>query len=179
MRYFCLALLFWFLPQYSALSQPHLDTAKSYIGVKELTGKNDGQAVEKFLKSVGRKKGDHWCAAYVSYCLIVNKVKYPVKMSGLARAFKTKSSINAIDVLTGRYSIPAGTIIVWERGNTITGHTGFVIKQTGKNKFVTVEGNTSSGVKGSQNNGDGVYKRTRSIEPANYFRITAFTLVKY
>lgn len=179
MRYFCSVLLCWLLLQSLLLSQSHLDTAKSYIGIKELTGKNDGLAVEKFLKSVGRKKGDAWCAAFVSYCLIANNVKYPVKMSGLARVFKTKKSIKAKDVLTGRYSIPSGTIIVWERGNTITGHIGFVIEQTGRNKFITVEGNTSSGISGSQNEGDGVYKRIRTIEPANYFRITAFTLVGY
>lgn len=159
-------------------AQPHLDTAKSYLFVREKTGKNDGYYVEKFLKYVGRKKGDSWCAAYVSYCLGVSKVSYPTVKSGLARSFKLKSSIKANDVLLGRITIPPGSIVIWEKGSTIFGHVGFVIKWLTKSG-TTIEGNTGSGNTGSQSDGDGVYKRTRYITPGNYFRITSFTLVGY
>lgn len=162
-----------------SLNPRHLDTAFSYVGTKEKTGKNDGKIVEMFLKSVGRTKGDAWCAAFVSYCMINSKVIYPTKFSGLARTFKTNKSIKASDVLFGVIKIKPGTLLIWEKGSTISGHVGFVISQVGKNKFNTIEGNTSSGTSGSQSDGDGVYKRSRVIQPANYFRITSFTEVKY
>jgi hypothetical protein len=40
--------------------------AKSTIGIKEATGRNDGEEVEEILKSVGLEgSGAPWCAAYV------------------------------------------------------------------------------------------------------------------
>lgn len=158
-------------------AQAHLDTARTYVGVKEKTGHNDGYFVEKFLSSVKRKKGDAWCAAFVSYCLTQTKVKVPTIRSGLARDFKLKNSIAAKDVLRGKVTIPPGTLIIWQNGTTITGHVGIVISWQ-KASGTTVEGNTSSGRKGSQADGDGVYVRQRTIQPGNYFRITSFTLVK-
>ena len=79
----------------------------------------------------------------------------------------------------GVQTIPAGWIIVWRKGETIFGHAGFVVQEwkgaTGK----TWEANTSSGIRGSQSNGDGMYYRTRTIYPLEYLRITHFTPVEY
>jgi hypothetical protein len=159
-------------------SQSHLRIAESYIGTKEATGRNDGKAVEMFLKSVGRKKGDSWCAAFVSYCLTEANVKSPATRSGLAREFKrNKDIILAVNVLKGKIKIVPGSIVGWEKGNTIFGHICFVKNWT-LNLGITIEGNTSSGSGGSQENGDGVYLRKRSIQPANYFRIVWFVQVK-
>ena len=152
--------------------------AESFAGTKEATGNNDGAAVEMFLHSVGLKKGTSWCGAFVSYCLTKAEVKEPKIRSGLARHFKKgKNLILANEVLRGAKSVPIGSLVGWEKGNTIYGHIGFVKtwkQQTG----VTIEGNTSSGVSGSQSNGDGVYVRSRSIQPANYFRIMWFVPVE-
>ena len=156
----------------------HIKIAQSYIGTTELTGHNDGVNVEKFLRSVGLSKGNPWCAAFVSNCLIEAGVREPSIRTALARKFITKQSIKASDVLIGKVNIKPGTIVVWQKGNTVFGHVGFIEKQIDKQNFITIEGNTSSGIKGSQSDGDGVYRRSRAIQPANYFRITAFTLVK-
>ncbi|MEW6507185.1 MAG: CHAP domain-containing protein [Bacteroidota bacterium] len=159
-------------------AQKHLDMAQSFVGIREATGKNDGPEVEMFLKSVGRNRGDAWCAAYVSYCLSMANVKEPQIRSGLARAFKkSKGLIDATDVLRGMKKVPKGSLVGWEKGNTVFGHIGFVIDWA-KQYGTTIEGNTSSGIQGSQSDGDGVYIRSRSIQPANYFRIMWFVLVK-
>jgi len=181
MRFTCLVFaLSLVLLLSTANAQPHLDTALSYVGTKELTGHNDGKAVEMFLHSVGRHKGDSWCAAYVSYCLTAGHVKSPAVRSGLARSFKQSPGlIKANDVLMKIKSVPAGSIVGWEKGNTISGHIAFTIKRWCGISGNTVEGNTSSGISGSQSDGDGVYKRIRSIQPANYFRIKWFVLVSY
>jgi len=153
----------------------YLDTAFSYIGVKEATGKNDGYEVEKFLKSVGRKKGDSWCAAFVSYCLTTTNHPFPVR-SGLARAFVIKQSILATHVLQGIKQVSRGDLIIWQKGSSISGHIGFVAIVDDK-KYITIEGNTSSGQKGAQADGDGVYIRERTIQPYNYFRVKWFTKI--
>jgi len=169
------------LPLSIANPQPkHLIVARSFAGVKETTGHNDGKAVEMFLRSVGRHKGDSWCAAYVSYCLIQGKVKLPTTRSGLARDFKRgPGTISANDVLRKAKVIPPGYLVGWEKGTTISGHIGFVNQTWCGVSGYTLEGNTSSGVKGSQSDGDGVYYRQRSIQPANYFRIRWFVPVSY
>jgi len=160
----------------------HLDTAISYIGTVELTNHNDGPIVEKFLKSVGRKKGDSWCAAFVSYCLKTAEVNYPRICSGLARSFKLKNSIRVREVLIGKQKIFPGIIIVWEKGNTVFGHVGFVEKWF-KQNGVTIEGNTCSDrihsvVMTNELIHEGVFRKNRTIEPGNYFRITCFTQVQ-
>ncbi len=156
----------------------HLTIAKSYVGTVEATGHNDGPKIEYIIRRGHGTPGSPYCAYFVTLCIDSAGVTTPSIRSGLARSYKLKTSIPAKDVLIGKTSIPAGSIVVWERGNTINGHTGFVRKwytQWG----LTVEGNTSGGNTGSQSNGDGIWLKSRSIEPANYFRITSFTLVIY
>lgn len=179
MRYFFWACLLLLLLLSSIVNaQKHLDIAQHYVGVKEATGNNDGKEVEMFLHSVGRKKGDSWCAAFVSFCLTQANVKEPKIRSGLARDFKReKKLIMANDVLRGIKKVEPGYIVGWEKGNTIFGHLGFALTNWNKAYGTTIEGNTSSGIKGSQFNGDGVYIRSRIIQPANYFRIVWFVPV--
>lgn len=179
MRYFFLAfLLLLLLPSLILNAQKHLDIAKSFVGVKEATGNNDGKEVEMFLQSVGRKKGDSWCAAFVSFCLTQANAQEPKIRSGLARDFKrAKNLILANDVLKGIKEVKPGYIVGWEKGNTIFGHLGFAITSWNKAHGTTLEGNTSSGAQGSQSDGDGVYIRSRTIQPANYFRIVWFVPV--
>lgn len=154
---------------------PHLELAESYVGVKEITN-NSSPEINVWLKFVGLTPGNPYCAAFVSYC--IKDAKEPQVRSGLARHFVTKKSIPASKVLLGIEKIDPGTILVWRRGNTIFGHTGFV-KEWGTDKGTTIEANTSSGNQGSQSNGDGVYIRQRTIVPGAAFRITDFTPVTY
>jgi len=157
--------------QCSALSQAHLDTAKSYDYVVELTGRNDGKEVEMFLKSVGRTKGDAWCSAFVSYCLTVSGVLEPKTRSGLARDYATKTDkrlvIKATDVILKRYKVVKGDLVVWQKGETIFGHIGMTTEDWQGIQGKTIEGNVSNRVR----------YMNRKIEPANYFRIKWFIKV--
>lgn len=175
MRYSYLLLLLLWLPLSFLFSQNttyHLDTAYSYLGVTEKTGNNDGKQVEIFLKSVGRKKGDSWCAAFVSYCLTVSGVMYPKTRSGLARDFATKTDkrlvIKATDVILKKYKVVKGDLVVWQKGETVFGHIGMTTEDWNAIKGKTIEGNVSNKVS----------LMTRKIEPANYFRIKWFVKVK-
>lgn len=163
----------------SAAAQPHADTAAAYIGTFEW-GTNAGPDVERFLASVGLPVGNPWCAAFASYCLDAARPEpsAPHTRSGLASRFIARSSNKASDVLYGRYAPERGDLVIWRRGNTIYGHIGIVDDWDGACGYV-IEGNTSSGIYGSQRDGDGVHRRYRCIEPGNYFRIVSFTRVVY
>lgn len=158
---------------------PHLALAHTYVGVTEKTGKNDGKEVEMFLRYVGLSKGNPYCAAFVSYCIGRSNVHEPMIISASARQFVTAKSIKAYYVLTGKYTVPPGSICIWQRGNGWQGHVGFTTRQLSSSTFRTIEANTSSGDRGSQYDGGGVWERTRQIVLTNHFRIIAFTLVRY
>ena len=51
----------------NSAQQQIISTAKNELGVKEKSGKNDGKEVEAYLAYVGLKKGNPWCAAFVSW----------------------------------------------------------------------------------------------------------------
>lgn len=152
-----------------------LKIAEGFIGVKEEWGSNKGYWVNRFLLNVKSKPGNQWCAAFVSFCLDSAQVKSLQTRSALARSFVRPNSVKATKVINENIDIPAGSIIIWRRGTTMFGHVGIVKRWKGK-QGITIEGNTSSGSKGSQNDGDGVYERSRAISPYNYFRITDFTI---
>ena len=160
----------------------HVDTALAYVGTVEHGGSNRGVRVERFLRSVGLGPGQPWCAAFVSYVLTAARVHAPldgqgrVVRSGLAARFITARSIRASEALRGVRAVPDGSVVIWRRGSGPFGHAGFAVRWRGA-RGDTIEGNTSSGTSGSQANGDGVWRRTRTIQPGSYFRIVSFTPV--
>lgn len=156
----------------------HLSYAMQYEGVSEI-GPNTGPQIDRFLASVGLDSGLNYCAAFVSYVLDQHDIHYPDVRSGVAQHFITDQSIDAKQVLRGSVTIPPGDILVWKRGNTWQGHTGFVTDDWQGSSGYTIEANTTPGPLGNQANGQGVYTRQRTIEPGNYFRITHFTPVRY
>ncbi len=158
----------------------HLGIALSYENVREKpAGSNSGKEVNMFLRSVGLSPGYSWCAAYVSFCLNRANVSEPLVVSAMARAFVTQKSIKSSQVSSGRLHVPDGSIVTWKRGTGPFGHVGFVIRQLSPTNFETIEGNTSSGNRGSQFDGGGVYRRKRTVSLTDHFRITHFTLVTY
>lgn len=76
----------------------------------------------------------------------------------------------------GRKAAPAGSLIIWRKGNTLFGHAGFVLFDWRGATGMTIEGNTTAQPRSDV---EGVFIRKRTIYPANYFRITNFTLVSY
>lgn len=166
--------VFFFVSSLMAKSEPlHLQIARQYVGITERGGNNRGPEVKKFLASVGLNQGYAWCAAFTSFCLTEADVEYPTKRSAGARNFISNRSVRAVDVMRGKAKVEPGWLLIWGKGNSWSGHIGFVTSW-GKVSGKTIEGNTSSGRAGSQRDGDGVYTRNRSIQPGNYFRITHF-----
>jgi len=124
--------------------------ARSQIGVRELTGNNDGERVEAYLKVTNLPKGNPWCAAFVSWVYFSAGCKQPrtawsPALFPLVR--QTRSPLPA-DVL-GIYSLKFKRIA----------HCGLVERRQ-NNWIISIEGNTNAD--GSRE-GDGVYRKWRHI----------------
>lgn len=159
----------------SALALSNLDIARKYVNYVEVPN-NRGTFIDYINKRVHNPIGSPYCSAFVSFCVDSSKSN-PNLNTGLATKWITKTSVSALDVFYNKKQIDSTYIVIWQKGKTIFGHVGFIEKVLSSNKFQTIEANTSSGVRGSQSDGGGIYRRVRSIEPFNYFRIKAFTKV--
>ncbi|WP_437918596.1 CHAP domain-containing protein [Sphingobacterium sp. LRF_L2] len=145
-----------------------IDILIDQVGVKEKTGKNDGEEVEAYLKSVGLGKGYAWCQAFVFW--------------GFEKASKSLGISNPVAKTAGvldnwnkslKYQLPKGLspvpgdVFVMDFGKGL-GHAGVVTGVDGR-YIVTVEGNTSAdpSLPTEDREGQGVFKRRRLISSIN------------
>lgn len=141
-----------------------LEIASSQLHVRELTNRNDGVDVEKYLKSVGLPKGYAWCMAFVFWCFEQASkslnIKNPVpKTAGVMDCYaKAKSAGRKISK-----SPKKGDQFIMDFGKG-TGHTGLVTESKTTTVF-TIEGNTSASPTSAvqDRDGGGVFERNRSI----------------
>lgn len=130
----------------------------SHIGVREKTGKNDGEEVEKYLAYVGLGKGYAWCAAFVCFVYGEAGVKNP-KSAWSPSMFPSANTIYQRN-RNDRQGIPqyGDTFGIWFANLGRVAHVGFVDEWNDGSYFYTVEGNTNDA--GSRE-GDGVYRKRR------------------
>lgn len=132
-------------------------------------------AANRFVKN---PLGSPYCAAVVSLALDSAGASYPPIRSGLAAAFRTKQSVNAKDVLSGRKEIAPGWLVGWQKGKTIYGHLETVVAVIDNRTIRVVSFNTNCR-SGTVRDGDGGCEKVRQIQPLNYFGIRWFTPVRY
>ena len=105
--------------------------------------------------------GVPYCAMFVSYILAMGGIKvagFPTASCPTGLNAARKAGI----VISNKKNAKPGDIVYFDwDGNGNPDHVGFVEKNCGS-YIQTIEGNTSSGNSGSQSNGGGVYRRTRS-----------------
>lgn len=128
-----------------------LEIATSQIGVREATGKNDGEQVEKYLKYTGNRKGEPWCASFVSWVFGQAGFKQP-RTAWSPALFPYSRMVNSAAKarVFGIYFANKGRIA----------HAGLVESRKG-NWLYTIEGNTN--MAGSRE-GDGVYRKIRHVK---------------
>lgn len=136
-------------------------------------GKNAGPDVERYLAAVGLKRGNPWCAAFVSWCYMASKglTKAPGWCSGSAvslyqTAGRSKTAVR-VTPLDADFQSKVRPGMIWSRaqdaaaataarkGVWCQGHTGIVVAVDSIG-WHTVEGNTNAA--GSRE-GDGVYRK--------------------
>jgi hypothetical protein len=175
-----LTILFLFLPTVSFanckdchivsvnINEEVITTAKKYLGVKELTNNNDSPEIDKWLKNCGLGKGFSYCAAYSVYMFKETFESYGLKSplpntAGVAKfaqyTIKHPFEFKVISTKKINWGIDApekGDVILWRHGSSINsgfdflGHQGILISTNKDKTLNTIEGNTSSSDKGSQ-----------------------------
>jgi len=134
--------------------------------------RNNPAKVQEFRASAGLDKGS-WCACFVRWGLDGSMyAKFPIR-SGVANAYKTRYTVKAKDVLTGKVKVGQGWLVIWKNKGSWTGHIGYVIDWD-KMWGYTIEGNTSSN---NTRQGGNVERKKRKIDIFNSFSIVAFTPV--
>jgi hypothetical protein len=131
------------------------NTYQSQIGVRELTGRNDGVAVSRYLSYVWLKPGNPWCAAFVSWTLGQNGIS-KARSGGCVQLMEQGRIIYRSN-RTIQIPQTGDVFFIYFPEKKRVAHTGFV-DQWGQTSVLTVEGNTNEA--GSRE-GDGVYRKRR------------------
>ncbi|ADY51849.1 hypothetical protein Pedsa_1282 [Pseudopedobacter saltans DSM 12145] len=122
--------------------------ARNEIGVRELTGNNDGKRIAEYLKAVGLKQEAPWCAAFVSW--VFQKAGFAQPRTAWSPAMFN----NAVNVKQPQRAVVFG--IYFPELKRVA-HVGLVERVDG-DWLITIEGNTNNN--GSWE-GDGVYRKRR------------------
>ena len=159
-------------PSSSHSSTKAIAIFKEWIGQQEQRP-NRSPLIDSMNRYVGNPLGAPYCAAAVSYAYY--KAGNPFVKSGLARNLRTKQTYSAYDVFVGKKQVRKGDILIWQKGETISGHAAVAKDDWVGRSGPTDEGNTSPGNAGSQSDGGGFWERWRTISPTSYFRIKWIT----
>lgn len=150
-----------------------LFAAQACVGETEVGGNNRGKFVQLVQKtSDGYAGGEAWCMSFVQSMVAYAEVKTGVQSSLFTseHCMTTWRKSKAADRVK---KIPApGAIIIWQKGSSESGHTGFVAEYLDK-KMTTVEGNTGSN---NMRDGDGVYSKTRSTKAEGTMKVVGFII---
>lgn len=174
-----------------------VDTARADIGVTEHPpNSNEGERVETYLAHVGLGPGYPYCAAAATYWADAAGLEGPIGESGpfegepiqtalSAHYLTAQKIIPATRVLHGWDTVPCGSIGIYLRGNSRSGHTVVVAgdEQQSGCEWVgrcgkTIEANTTPSQDAPavrQQEGGGVWPRTRCIGHGS-FRLVAFAV---
>lgn len=130
---------------------------RSQIGVREHSGKNDGLEVEIYLASCGLKKGNAWCAAFVTWTFRECGIKAVVS-AWSPNWFPSKNTIYTRGNSNNKIPQPADVFGIYFPEKKRIAHVGFIDNWPDGAYAITVEGNTNEA--GSRE-GDGVYRKRR------------------
>jgi hypothetical protein len=152
------------------------ELAAAKLGIREVGGNNHGPWVKKFLSEVGLPEGYAWCDAFQSFEMHgVAGHRLPIESASVAQTYATGKKLG------WAVSKPArGDLVCYDfdGDGQFDDHIGLVVGVRVLGPMLTlqtVEGNTSSGVGGSQGDGDGVFLRRRivSAKSVRFIRIPA------
>lgn len=142
-----------------------LSIARGEIGYSRWT---DPQTGTKYGRWYAQDHGSYYGTNGVPYCaMFVSWVfaQAGAKCAGLPEAYCPyilNDARSAGAVLSNKQNAQAGDVVLFDwGGDGVCDHVGIVEKNYGS-YIQTIEGNTSAGSSGSQSNGGGVYRRTRS-----------------
>lgn len=147
-------------------AQSVLDLARGEIGYSRWT---DPQAGTKYGRWYADMTGEpYYGESGVPYCAMFASYVFAhagASCVGLPSAYcpYIVRDAKAAGKAVSKYDALPGDVVLFDwGGDGVADHVGIVESNPGS-YLVTIEGNTSSGASGSQGNGGGVYRRTRSF----------------
>jgi hypothetical protein len=150
------------------------ELAATKLGIREIGGNNHGPWVKKFLGEVGLPEGYAWCDAFQSFEMQgAAGHKLPIESASVLQTYATGKKLGWAVTKPAR-----GDLVCYDfdGDGVFDDHIGLVVRVLALGPMLTletVEGNTSSGVAGSQGDGDGVFLRRRvvSAKSVGFIRI--------
>lgn len=133
---------------------------KSQIGIRELTGNNDGVEVEAIIESAGFDAASRipWCAAAVYYNFLQIGHRLEVKHPALAADYFPEDRTIYTRGKEFKCDPQRGDLIgIYFPSKKRIAHIGFYDSQN-EEYYISVEGNTN---KAGSREGDGFYKKYR------------------
>lgn len=141
-----------------------VEEAAARLGIHEVGGNNQGPWVKKFLAEVGLPQGYPWCAAFQSYELHqAAGEKLPIESASVEAFYDYGKAHGWIVTRPLRGDL---VCFDFDGDGRFNDHIELVDKVLALGPVFTLRtigGNTSSGVAGSQADGDGVWLRTRVV----------------
>jgi hypothetical protein len=150
------------------------ELAATKLGIQEVGGNNHGPWVKKFLGEVGLPEGYAWCDAFQSFEMDgAAGHRLPIESASVAQTYATAEKLGWAVSKQAR-----GDLVCYDfdGDGQFDDHIGLVVGVRALGQMLTlqtVEGNTSSGLGGSQEDGDGVFLRRRvvSAKSVRFIRI--------
>lgn len=138
------------------------------VGLRELTNKNDGDHIREYMRAVALPygKGYPYCAAGIYYCYFAvnNSTKdVPILRSGSANGIYDYSRKNGEIIKAPSFLPKVDDLVVWIKKGAYSGHIERIVEVLDDWTVKTIGFNTSSGDKGSQRDGGGVFFRIRYL----------------
>jgi hypothetical protein len=159
---------------WQTVRQSVVDTARSYLGVKEKPrASNGGPMVETFLQEgCGLGPGYAWCACFAGYVLDQTDAEKPdfrtaLSVDWMDRA-RERNLVRAKSLSRGIAQVPEGSIGAYERGQTESGHTVLSSSRWSGQCGPTIEGNLNHAVAEGE----------RCARPNKYFHLVGFYITR-
>lgn len=155
-----------------------IQVMKSFVGIRERTGNNDGTEVELLQETIGGHSHEAWCMSTVQSALAYVEVKLGIA-SPIAHSEHCLTVWSQTPKAQRVKSIPAaGAIVIWQHGTSMSGHTGITTLYSVSGGYMRcVEGNTTSGLRpdGSiEREGGGVYETKRDTHANGDMKVIGF-----
>jgi hypothetical protein len=155
----------------------HIELARLNIGVPPR------DSIKKWMNFVGFTERDPFCAGAQSWWLHKAEAKSPRIRTALARDFVFKSDprdiVLAEKVLRGEIEMPAGSLVVYQNGDTRFGHVGSLTQPMRGARGVYISANTSAPGGTNIASGGGVYEKDFMIIPGAKLRVREFVYTHY
>ena len=155
--------------------------AKRWLRFTESGGDNKGQVVEMFQKWVdGKAHGEPWCMSFSQFCAgQVDRLTDEIFRQSLEHKSLLKKTEHCVTCWNQSdpkchmdYPIK-GSLMIWRKGSTSSGHVGIVVDVKDDQTVMTIEGNTGPS-EAVTREGDGVYLKERDIKGTYSMRVLGF-----